>query len=170
MFSGFDLAAQHRAIFNGQSVGLNLADYLPRTPELHFVAPRNFSFHASANNHFAGGHIRFHAAVWPDGQAPVGKTQLSVHLAVDEKIFAPRNLASYFDSLADAGRGFRRDRYFLRCLTDWGRNGNWGTFEMGSVWICMDRCAAAGSCFLLWGEPGLPCGGGVGFFLFCLRA
>ena len=121
LLASFDPAAKQRPIFDGQPVCLDFPDHLTGAPELYFVERRNFAFHDSSNDHFSRSDIRFDVSVRPNRQASIRQVQLSIHLPVDEKILASSDLAFYFNSLANAGSGVRRDWYRLRYLADWGR-------------------------------------------------
>ena len=119
LLARFDPAAEQRAIFNGQPVGLHFPGHLPGAPQLHFVAPGNFSVYFSANDHFASSYVGLHLPVRPNGQASIREAQLAIHLAINKKILATCHFTFNLDSLADAGGGLRSCRCRSRSVTGW---------------------------------------------------
>jgi hypothetical protein len=69
---------------------------------LNSLASGNLSFQASTHDHFTGYNVCFDAAIWANGQAAVRKTELSIHVPVNEKIFASSYFALDSNSLANA--------------------------------------------------------------------
>src|SRR5271155_420948 len=125
MFACFHLTSKHSAVFDREPVGLHFADDLTGAPELNLVAPGNFALNFSADNHFAGGHVRFHVPVWADRQTPICKAEPTLDLAIHEKILASGDVALNANSLADTSGGVRRDCYRRWGATSWGRNWTW---------------------------------------------
>ena len=99
-----------RAFFDSNAIRVDIAVHAPGIPDLHALAALKFSVDAAANYNFPSGNVRLDRGVGPDGEYGILKGDFSLHISIDEQIFAADDFALDANSMAQASDRFRRSR------------------------------------------------------------